>query len=1137
MRPIRLDIAGFAAFRDPVMVDFADADYFALTGPTGAGKSTVIDAMTFALYGSAPRWGRENAIQYALAPTANRCTVRLVFDLAGQRYAAAREVRRSGKQIAQKNPRLERYLDAGATGDPQADEPTESLAADARAMKTEIADLLGLDFEDFCTCVVLPQGDFAAFLSASVAERQAILLKLLGARHYEALGRMAGRRASDASARIEALQGQLSGYGDATAEHEAAARDQEERLAALTMVVADEVARLTTALTERAESAGRAARRTTEVALLDAVAAPHDIADLQWSLAAADTAYTTASLRERDAAAALARAEAALSVGPRRAPLEETLRWYAEWSTISARLPGAGEVARRTAAAVADAGADAAGAERALDGARGRHDQDRAAREEAATAVAEVERHLVALDAVAVPDGTADLDRAAAADLAAAAQAAHRLDAADAAVAEATAAVSALPERSALAQLERTIGALADTAAQLTDLLAAAEAAAGDLADAERAVVRAVSDEDQAHTDLERLRTRSAAADLRPHLQVGHACPVCDQTVATLPARLDAPALDAARAALLKTTTTRQAVERAAAERRTAVAELRTRIDAARARSVDLDQTLAAELPGPPSGVDRDPVGAADTVAALLSDLEAAQAHQQTVLRERSDAQRAVRVAEEGRQRTATQTQQSWARLHATVGQLSAFGPPPVTTTGLAEAWSVLVDWSVACTDRLRTTDLVAARAGLETADRHLAAAATVLDGARDAARAATERHRTAAVAADRARAEHDDLVRRRTELEALLADRPTESETRHLLAEHEGLSAAASDARRDALASAQARHDAEAARDLRRADRDLARAALHRARESLVALGAPPIDDADLRTAWTELVEWAGDLVAAHRSEIAALQQDIARLDDALGRRSARLDETLVAHGLGPLTPVASGSGQPGPAAVPLVGAEAAARLRRLPTDVELALERARALTATIGRRRREAEELRRTIAADEETAVVARQLALLMSAKRFPQWLADAALDTLVADASRSLLALSGGQFELTHEKGEFYVVDHADADSLRSVKTLSGGETFQASLALALALSDQLSTLAAGGRTTLDSIFLDEGFGTLDPDALEVVASTLENLAQGNRMVGVVTHVAALAERVPVRFEVTRDSRTSTIERVGA
>src|SRR3954453_20554194 len=108
MRPVRLDLAGFASFREPAVVDFTDADYFALVGPTGSGKSTVIDAMTFALYGSAPRWGKVNAIQYALAPTANRCAVRLVFDVAGQRYVAAREVRRSGKSITQRNPRLER---------------------------------------------------------------------------------------------------------------------------------------------------------------------------------------------------------------------------------------------------------------------------------------------------------------------------------------------------------------------------------------------------------------------------------------------------------------------------------------------------------------------------------------------------------------------------------------------------------------------------------------------------------------------------------------------------------------------------------------------------------------------------------------------------------------------------------------------------------------------------------------------------------------------------------------------------------------------------------------------------------------------------------------------------------------------
>jgi exonuclease SbcC len=73
-----------------------------------------------------------------------------------------------------------------------------------------------------------------------------------------------------------------------------------------------------------------------------------------------------------------------------------------------------------------------------------------------------------------------------------------------------------------------------------------------------------------------------------------------------------------------------------------------------------------------------------------------------------------------------------------------------------------------------------------------------------------------------------------------------------------------------------------------------------------------------------------------------------------------------------------------------------------------------------------------------------------------------------------------------------------------------------------------------MAAAGAARLDSIFLDEGFGTLDESTLEIVAATLESLAQGDRMVGVVTHVAALAERVPVRFVVHRDSRTSSISR---
>jgi exonuclease SbcC len=200
-------------------------------------------------------------------------------------------------------------------------------------------------------------------------------------------------------------------------------------------------------------------------------------------------------------------------------------------------------------------------------------------------------------------------------------------------------------------------------------------------------------------------------------------------------------------------------------------------------------------------------------------------------------------------------------------------------------------------------------------------------------------------------------------------------------------------------------------------------------------------------------------------------------------------------------------------------------------------ALARGQAVRDRLAERCAEAARLRDDRARAEETQQVARMLGGLLRSDGFPRWLVASALDVLVADASASLAELSGGQFELTHADGEFLVVDHADADAHRPVKTLSGGETFQASLALALALSAQMSTLAADGAARLDSIFLDEGFGTLDEANLEIVASTLENLAgRGDRMVGVITHVPALAERVPVRYAVTRDQRTARVVREG-
>jgi exonuclease SbcC len=187
---------------------------------------------------------------------------------------------------------------------------------------------------------------------------------------------------------------------------------------------------------------------------------------------------------------------------------------------------------------------------------------------------------------------------------------------------------------------------------------------------------------------------------------------------------------------------------------------------------------------------------------------------------------------------------------------------------------------------------------------------------------------------------------------------------------------------------------------------------------------------------------------------------------------------------------------------------------------------------------RRAQSEKMRAEMKTAEESASVAHMLSNLMKAGGFPRWLISSALDALLRDASAILLELSGGQFELARDERELLVIDHNDADMSRIVKTLSGGETFQASLALALALSEQVTALSAAGASRLESIFLDEGFGTLDENTLDVVAGSLENLASsGTRMVGVITHVAALAERIPVRYEVNRDSAGSHIERIQA
>ena len=138
----------------------------------------------------------------------------------------------------------------------------------------------------------------------------------------------------------------------------------------------------------------------------------------------------------------------------------------------------------------------------------------------------------------------------------------------------------------------------------------------------------------------------------------------------------------------------------------------------------------------------------------------------------------------------------------------------------------------------------------------------------------------------------------------------------------------------------------------------------------------------------------------------------------------------------------------------------------------------------------------------------------------------------DRIVARANVRLMKMTGGQYDLKRRKTaenmrsqsglELDVIDHYNGTE-RSVKTLSGGESFQASLALALGLSDEVQ-MSTGIQ--LDTLFVDEGFGSLDPESLNQAYHTLAGLTEGNRLVGIISHVAELKERIDKQIVVTKE-----------
>lgn len=203
--------------------------------------------------------------------------------------------------------------------------------------------------------------------------------------------------------------------------------------------------------------------------------------------------------------------------------------------------------------------------------------------------------------------------------------------------------------------------------------------------------------------------------------------------------------------------------------------------------------------------------------------------------------------------------------------------------------------------------------------------------------------------------------------------------------------------------------------------------------------------------------------------------------------------------------------------------------------TDAALSAARERA--GSLAEQFRQAQErLTRKAEIEAKAAAISRTydtwqtLTNTLKANEFQQFLLAEVEAQLLTRAGILLHEISDGRYRLALQDQDYVVQDLWNAGEVRGVKTLSGGETFLASLALAIALSDYLA-----GNKILGALFLDEGFGTLDPQALEAVAGALESLRTQGRMVGIVTHVESLSERLPSRLLVTKSVAGSFVQRL--
>ncbi|MGC5628404.1 AAA family ATPase [Georgenia sp. Z1344] len=1066
MRLHRLTIEAVGPFpgRHTIDIDALGASgLFLLEGPTGSGKTTIIDSIVFALYGDVADSGgsHRSRMHSQHAEPGVEPVVDLVLSTARGVYRIRRtpsferpKQRGSGTTTVNPTARLWRLASDDLSGVPAGEDPPgEPVSAGVQEVGTELGSILGLTKEQFTQTVVLPQGQFARFLRAGVADRQQVLRQIFATSLYDDVQSLLADRAREARASTERAAQSAGRAASAVAEH---ARPGETERAALV------------AAAEAFDADG-----------VEAIVGPL-LARLTDERAAAGTAHEAARAADRAAQETLDTERQVARAIERRTALR------AGRDELAA---AAEDVARTRAALAAHAGArpvvvalDAADrAREALEGAaQGLDRRVREAREARDDEASRVEGRSRVADAPRGGEGGGDDPLG-------------------------TSPVGSGLVDSVLVDAGLDTGAAADPDAEVdTDLAAHAD--------------RLEDERQRATAEQGRLSalvaTEAGLAARRERLAA------TERSVGDLDRRLADRAtvlagLPEARAAIVERRATAQNAAAELSGARAATDDAETRLAAAR-----LAERRRAEL-----------AAATEALDAARTTAEEAQGHEND-LRARWRDQVAGRLARE----------LTDGAPCPVCGSLDHPAPSPDSDSPVGEEDLAAAEESRAGADRAlsaasstRAAAEEQVRAAAEAAgDRSVDDATQALTAAREAVRLA-EQQAAEVVRLDESLAAHD--VRAAREAELRTAD---ETERASLIAAIESLRAALTEDE-EAVVAARGAHGSVADRAAALGTRAARARGLAEAVRTLLdrrRAAADTRDRAAADLAASELADAASARAAVlPDGERAAAERRVSHHEAETARVTAGLAETEIA-GLAEdasADPAAAAAAREDAATVLEAAAAAHDAARRTLTSTTGAVETLRAeLERHAARALADAPLVRVADLAAGRESRTGVTLATYVLLRRFEEVLA-AANDRLASmSAGRYVLRRTDDREEGVRARAVGLGLEVLDThtDAPRATRTLSGGETFYVSLALALGLADVVG--AESGGIELGTLFVDEGFGTLDPETLDSVMNELGALRDHGRTVGLISHVAELKQRIPDQVTVRHrgDGRGSTL-----